>query len=465
MRRFENNALFSSVDLTVLAGERPRIMGRVMNAVMEAMGREALHTMYPITVMGISDVEKALRLLQGGKTTGKLIIAQGADEQVKATHRATKKKRFTKDASYLIFGGTGGLGRSMAKWMAQNDGGHVVLVSRSGSNAKTDDLTQELASLGCKIHVRACDITDPASVDSLVQDCLATLPPIRGVIHSTMVLRDMLFENTTFEDYDAVMRSKVSGGWNIHKSLLDTKLDFFIALSSVAGVVGNKGQAAYAAANTFLEGLVQHRRQQGLAGTAIALPAMDNVGYLAENEERRELVLKNLKGSTANEAELLALLTAAVSGTASASCDDLVLTGLHIDDSARPPYPAADARFADLLAAAGTSSQGSGQAASIHQVVSRAGCEDQASEAIVKGLIEKLSAILMVQPGDLDPASTLTAYGLDSLNAIELRNWISKELLAHLQVLELLTSATLTSLSLMILNKSRIELSYKVAAA
>ncbi|KAL9945874.1 Type I Polyketide synthase [Verticillium nonalfalfae] len=465
MRRFENNALFSSVDLTVLAGERPKIMGRVMNAVMDAMGREALHTMYPITVMGITDVEKALRLLQGGKTTGKLIIAQGADEQVKATHRATKQKQFAKDASYLIFGGTGGLGRSMAKWMAQNDAGHVVLVSRSGSNAKTDDLAQELASLGCKIHVRACDITDPASVDSLVQDCLATLPPIRGVIHSTMVLRDMLFENTTFEDYDAVMRSKVSGGWNIHKSLLDTKLDFFIALSSVAGVVGNKGQAAYAAANTFLEGLVQHRRQQGLAGTAIALPAMDNVGYLAENEERRELVLKNLKGSTANEAELLALLTAAVSGTASASCDGLVLTGLHIDDSARPPYPAADARFADLLAAAGTSSQGSGQAASIHQVVSRAGCEDQASEAIVKGLIEKLSAILMVQPGDLDPASTLTAYGLDSLNAIELRNWISKELLAHLQVLELLTSATLTSLSLMILNKSRIELSYKVAAA
>ncbi|EEY20202.1 mycocerosic acid synthase [Verticillium alfalfae VaMs.102] len=249
-------------------------------------------------------------------------------------------------------------------------------------------------------------------------------------------------------NYDAVMRSKVSGGWNIHKSLLDTKLDFFIALSSVAGVVGNKGQAAYAAANTFLEGLVQHRRQQGLAGTAIALPAMDNVGYLAENEERRELRQSQRREQHGQR------------GPAQGRPH-----GQHMGRQRPAAVPRCRCQVRRPAGGAGTSSHGSGQAASIHQVVSRAGCEDQASEAIVKGLIEKLSAILMVQPGDLDPASTLTAYGLDSLNAIELRNWISKELLAHLQVLELLTSATLTSLSLMILNKSRIELSYKVAAA
>ncbi|KAM0330219.1 hypothetical protein ACHAQA_004394 [Verticillium albo-atrum] len=464
MRRFENNALFSSVDLTVLAAERPKIMGRVMNAVMEAMGQETIQPIYPVTVMGISDVEKALRLLQGGKTTGKLVIAQNSGGQVKATHHVTSQNTFSQDGTYLILGGTGGLGRCMAKWMVHNGAGKVVLVSRSGRNDKTDDLIRDMGARGSSIEVRACDITDPSSVDSLVQECSQTLPPIRGVIHGTMVLKDMLFENMGFEDFDAVVRSKVAGGWNIHKSLLDTKLDFFIALSSIAGIIGNKGQAAYAAANTFLDGLVQHRRQQGLPATAIALPAMEDVGYLAENDERRSLVLKNLKGNTANEAELLALLTTAVTGLAADSCDDHLLTGLHIADSSRPPYPVADARFGSLMDAAGTSSQGSGQAASIQQVVSRADCADQASEVIVKGLIEKLSAILMVQPADVDPGSTVTAYGLDSLNAIELRNWISKELLAHLQVLELLTSATLTSLALLILNKSRIELSYKIAA-
>ncbi|KAH9873394.1 hypothetical protein J1614_005792, partial [Plenodomus biglobosus] len=463
MRRFENNALFSSVDLTVLAAERPKIMSRTMNAVMEAMGRNSIQPIFPITVMKISEVEKALRLLQGGKTTGKLVIAHDAGEQVKATHCVTKQNTFKKDGTYLIFGGTGGLGRCMAKWMAENGAGHVVLISRSGRNAKTDDLVHEMGPVGCKIDVRSCDITDASSVDTLVQACSRELPPVRGIIHATMVLRDTIFEKMTFDDYDAVVRSKVSGGWNIHNSLASMELDFFILLSSIAGVIGNKGQSAYAAANTFLEGLVQHRKQQGLPATAIALPAMDGVGYLAENVEHRSVVLKNLKGNTANETELLALLAAAVNGVASESCGDVILTGLQIADSSRPPYPADDARFSVLLEAAGTSDQASGPAASIHQVVSRAEGAGQALDATVNALTEKLSAILMIQPGDLDPESKITAYGLDSLNAIELRNWISKELLAHLQVLELLTSATLTTLAMLILNKSRIEMSYKIA--
>lgn len=196
MRRFETNALFSSVDLTLLASERPAIMGRVMTTVMDLMKTSALRPIHPITVMGISDLEKALRLLQGGKTTGKLIIAHRAGDLVRATHSRTQKDHFRGDSSYIILGGTGGLGRSMAKWMMTRGAGHVVLVSRGGMNSKVNELIHELGPLGSRISVKSCNITDSDAMNALIRDCSQTLPVIRGVIHSTMVLRvSQYFEN------------------------------------------------------------------------------------------------------------------------------------------------------------------------------------------------------------------------------------------------------------------------------
>ncbi|KAG5950606.1 Type I Iterative PKS, partial [Claviceps sorghi] len=192
MRRFESNALFSSVDLTILAAERPRIMSKVMQAVMRALELQKIGPIHPITTMSISDVEKALRLLQSGKTTGKLVLSHNAHDQVRATHSPMtgKKSIFSDKASYLILGGTGGLGRSMAKWMLHKGAGSVILVSRSGMNSKVEELIDELGdSLGSRIHVRACDITDYSSLEAVVKECSTSLAPIRGVIHATMVLR------------------------------------------------------------------------------------------------------------------------------------------------------------------------------------------------------------------------------------------------------------------------------------
>lgn len=270
----------------------------------------------------------------------------------------------------------------------------------------------------------------------------------------------------TFADFDAVVQSKVAGAWNIHNSLQGEKLDFFVALSSIAGIIGNKGQAAYAAANTFLDSLMRHRRDQGLPGVAIDLPAMEEVGYLSENADRRGIVMSNLKGNTATETELLAMLSAAIQGFTDGDLPTQILTGLKIEDSTRPPYAIHDARFINLVKnTTASDNEDSTQAVSVKQVVSTATCAKEAEEAVVFGLIEKLSAILLVRPEELDRGSSVTACGLDSLNAIELRNWISKELLAHLQVLELLTSDTLIKLATLILQKSRIDLTFRAEIA
>lgn len=101
-----------------------------------------------------------------------------------------RQKLFRADATYLLIGGTGGLGRSIARWMADNGAKYVVLISRSASlTGKVKDLVEELANDGVEILLQQCDITDSVSVNKLVIEDLAFMPAVRGVVHGTMVLK------------------------------------------------------------------------------------------------------------------------------------------------------------------------------------------------------------------------------------------------------------------------------------
>ncbi|KAF1731582.1 Compactin diketide synthase mokB [Beauveria bassiana] len=466
MAKFEWNCTFSSVDLTKVGDFRPKIMGRIFRNVMELLDKKTIKPIGPITTVSISEVESALRKLQSGKTTGKVVVNHELDGQVNATHPEPNTHSLKADAAYIIIGGTGGLGRSMSKRMVQRGARNIVLLSRSGSmTAELERLIAECEPLGAKIHVMACDVADEAKVNELIAQLRSSLPPILGVIHAAMVLRDTLFENMSFEDYEAVVRSKVSGGWNFHKALINDPLDLFIVLSSVAGIVGNRGQAAYAAANTFLDALTAHRRQLGLASTCLNLTAVEGVGYLAENSAKQSEVLKNLSGSTMGESEVLALVEAAIDGKVGTFSNDQAITGLDLGDASNFPYYAADAKFKPLRDAAVAASAAAGGADGatnipIGKKLAKLATVDEAVELVGTGLREKLGAILMLHPDVMaarQATTTITAFGLDSLNAIELRNWIGKELQAHLQVLELLTSGTMADLASQILRKTRIQ--------
>ena len=270
----------------------------------------------------------------------------------------------------------------------------------------------------------------------------------------------MLFEKMTFEDWSAVVSSKVAGAWHFHNALLSSssELDFFVMLSSVAGIVGNRGQASYAAANTFLDALAWYRRSLGLPAASLNLTAISDVGYLAENASRYAQVTQNLASGTMCEAEMLDLLGGAIRGEVVGQC----ITGLDYSDGGSLPYYASDSRFAPLHAASLEISSlklasKSSSSPCIQQQLRHADSPEKCLSVVRNGLREKLCAILMLSLDDMDMKSSMTACGLDSLNAIELRNWVGKEMGVHLQVLELLTSGTLTSLSTLILRKTSFD--------
>jgi NADPH:quinone reductase-like Zn-dependent oxidoreductase len=190
MARFEHNASFASVDLTVVAAERPRLMKRLLTDVFALFESQSIKTISPITVFPISEVESAFRNLQSGKVHGKVVIVPGEDDQVKAIPTKISSNLLKVDASYVLIGGTGGLGRSMTRWMVSKGARNIILVSRSGSaTGKVGELIRELRdSFGANVIVRRCDVADKGEVEKLVTLGCTDLPPIRGVVHGAMVL-------------------------------------------------------------------------------------------------------------------------------------------------------------------------------------------------------------------------------------------------------------------------------------
>ncbi|KAI8945912.1 ketoacyl-synt-domain-containing protein [Xylaria longipes] len=461
MAHSHHNASFISVDTMSIAAERPALLHRLLSDVSNLIRYSKIRPISPVTLFPISDVESAFKTLQSGKAHGKVVIVPHEDDIVKATPPKKPAQLLKDHATYILIGGTGGLGRSMARWMVSRGARHLVLVSRSGSaTGKVKELIEEVATVGAEVIVRQCDVANPGDVEELINFGLEGMPPVRGLIHGAMVLRDVLFENMTYDDYITVIESKVQGGWNFHHALINAPLDFFVAISSVAGMVGNRGQAAYAAANCFLNSLVQHRLAMGLPASSLDLTAISDSGYLAEDLEKAAEVARNLGSDTICEAEVLALLGAAISGRMTTACNNHAITGMRITPTMQP-FWTDDAKCKHLretaeAAAAADASAGSAKKISYNAAVKAAKTLDEAEQIVCDGLVGKLAAVMMMDIEDLDITRSLSHYPLDSLVAIEIRNFITREFEATLQVLELLSSGSIQTLAKAVCVKSKV---------
>jgi NADPH:quinone reductase-like Zn-dependent oxidoreductase len=189
MLPFEYNVSFHSVDLTKIAAYRPWLMKQLLDNVSSLMAHGFIHSIFPLSSYPISEIETAFRALQTGKSMGKIVVIPQEGDHVNAVVAKTGSNILKADATYILIGGTGGLGRSMAKWMSQKGARNIVLVSRSAAvNANVQALMDELAPSGTNITVKACDVSTRKSVDAMLKD-MTDMPPIRGVVHGAMVLR------------------------------------------------------------------------------------------------------------------------------------------------------------------------------------------------------------------------------------------------------------------------------------
>lgn len=362
-----------------------------------------------------------------------------------------------------MIGGFGGIGRSLALWMVEHGAKNLIFVSRRGaSTSEASKLVAELEAQEVRVSVIKCDAADEETFSSLLQETLLSLPPLRGVFNSAMDLRDQVFINMSHEMFVAGLRPKVQGSWALHKATLNQPLDFFIMLSSAAAFFGSIAQANYVAACTYQVALAAHRRALGLPGVSVDISKIIEVGYVAEDETgASNRNLTQLGMVEVRPKELMSLLEMAMRPTESDLNNDIpnghLLTGVHSTNDASKgielPFWSRDPVFShmDFVRHHLRKSKKEDDGAStlqkpLRESLAAATSLEEAETYLLDGLLRKLARGLMMVVEDLDPRKDMAAYGVDSLVAVELRNWLARDAGVDMPVFEILRPVSLATL-------------------
>ena len=187
---FAKNVTFSTIDLAGIWQDLPALMRQLLSAAVEMANKKEISVATPLNVYPISKVETAFRLLQSGKSAGKVVLEMNDDDQVPTCLEIQPEYNFHEQSTYVISGGLGGLGKSAAKWLVRRGAKHLLLLSRSGP--KTDDdlaFIRSVEAKGVNVAAPPCDITDFIKLSNILETCSLNMPPIKGCIQAAMVLR------------------------------------------------------------------------------------------------------------------------------------------------------------------------------------------------------------------------------------------------------------------------------------
>jgi malonyl CoA-acyl carrier protein transacylase/acyl carrier protein len=357
----------------------------------------------------------------------------------------------------MITGGTGTIGRAVAKHLAAHWGvGALALLSRSGPRSPgIAELRAELAQLGATVQVIAADAADPDDLRRALAEVRAE-HPIIGVVHAAGVLDDSIIANMTPDQLHTVLTSKVDSALHLDTATVDDTLQFFMVFSSLYGILGGPGQANYAGANTFLDQFAAWRRSEGRPATAVAwslwAQASGMTGHLDENDLLR--LHRNGMGSF-TVSEGLALFDAALTSGAGA----LIAGRLAFPDAAQRggldapflltkladrraknrntdnrhqttlrPAPAPQPRVPSAPEQPRGEEEGDGDGAVLALLASAEASGEQRVAALLALVKNCVAGLRGVKPEQVDAGKSFYEMGFDSLTAMELRTRLGRKL-------------------------------------
>ncbi|CAJ62713.1 type I polyketide synthase [Frankia sp. ACN10a] len=386
-------------------------IGQMLAELADLLGAGVL-TPPPVTAWAAGRAPEALRHLSQARHVGKIVLRLS--------------RPLDPEGTVLITGAPGGVGSLVARHLVAAHGArHLLLVSRRGpASPGADELGAQLTELGARVTFAAADVADADAVRRVLAG-IDVEHPLTAVLHAAGVLRDATLATLTEVGLDAVLRPKVDGAWHLHQLTRDVDLAAFVLFSSAAGVVGSPGQAAYAAANVFLDALAVARSRDGLAATSVAwgLWRSDSAmtGSLSATDQARMARAGVLPLSAAHS---LALLDAAL------GADVPALVAVRLD-------PARLVAGADLPAPLRSLARPAQAAARPQPVVADLATQladaepHRRRELVGQFVVSNVRAVLGHTAGDAGEGDgpgdrSFKELGFDSLTAVELRNRLGR---------------------------------------
>ncbi|KAH7163711.1 KR domain-containing protein [Fusarium sp. MPI-SDFR-AT-0072] len=375
----------------------------------------------PPQLFSMAEVEQAFRHIQAGKHMGKVFVTVKEDDMVPAMPRAPHVNIHA-DATYVV-AGVGGICNEVNKAFA--------------SELQT--------AYEVNIYTYDCDVSNKADLSEVLHGLKSkNVPEIKGCVTGAMVLRDTLFDKMTADHVRTTIEPKVHGTWILHE-LLPKDLDFFVMLSSLAGVMGHRGQGTYGCDNIFQDYFAAFRRYQGLRAMTIDIGYLLSIGFVAEHDEYVDHV-KAMSLEVMRKSDLHGLMATALEG--SDAHPPQFMCGLPDNEHDDAWYWIHDQRFAALRKTAAGSGVDGSDAVSLRDEVVRCGqMGDEALHLIPSALAKRLAKLMMMPVDGIDTGKPLSSYGVDSLVAVEVRNWIAKEAVVEVSVFDVMANIPMHQLA------------------
>lgn len=412
---FRKSISFAAVDLAGLLDRRPRTFARIFADAWRGVTPDGLRPL-PRLDRDFADAAEALREMSRGTHIGKFVL--GAPDEVRTVvPEPLTDGRFRADGSYLITGGLGGLGLSLAGFLVDRGAGALALLGRSEPGSRAARRIAAWRERGVRVHTYAVDVSDETALRTTLSLVREELPPLRGVVHAAGVLDDATIRSVTPEQIERVLAPKVDGARHLDAATADETLDFFLMFSSVASLIGNTGQAGYAAGNAYLDALAVARRAAGRPGLAVQWGPFAEIGLAARDDVRgARLGDRGMESFPAQEAwaALVRFLE-----------QDRQVVG-YVPLNLRQwfdAYPETAAQKTwELLRRAGRSgAPGTGAEGAFLTRYSTAS-EDERMDLVEARVRENVGRVLRLDPKNIDHDVPFKALGLDSLMSLELRN-------------------------------------------
>jgi malonyl CoA-acyl carrier protein transacylase len=406
------DAAYFNFDLGDVLAEQPELYQTLM-ADLEAGFADRTLRPLPIKVFALQDAVKAFRYLAQAQNIGKVIITMPPVRQGASTgdHPPVRD-----DRSYLITGGLGALGLEVAQWLVNGGARHLSLVGRSDPSDTARAAIKKMKDAGASVSIFQKDVSNAAAVEEVIRTFGTTSPELAGIVHAAGVLEDGVILGQDWSRFKKPLGPKVQGTWNLHHSTHDLALDFFVCFSSMTSMLGAAGQGNYAAANAYMDALMQQRRASGLPGLSINWGPWADVGMAAHVADRNRARFTQMGLSSITVSEGLKALSSLLTQ------DHGQVGVLPVDWSRylRQYPPEASPPFFEALVS-GSEAPASDDSAILQQLEQAAAPERRSLlTEFVRGQIAKVLGFETTDP--ITARASLFELGIDSLMAVDLKN-------------------------------------------